>query len=128
MMAANLLICEYSGQINANDEVYNSVKKKKEKVARLLRMHANKRERIDKASGRRLVAVLDWKDTTTETHFVDEAHPIVLELMDFYEPVISQAIEAKTPADQEKLTASLIKLVDEDPTLRVKYEEEPRKL
>ena len=114
----------YSGQIHANDEVYNSVKKKKEKIARILRMHANKRERIEKASAGELIAVLGLKDTTTGDTLCDEAHPIMLELMDFYEPVISQAIEAKTPADQEKLTASLIKLVDEDPTLRVKYEEE----
>ena len=114
----------YSGQMHANDEVYNSVKKKKEKVARILRMHANKRERIEKASAGELIAVLGLKDTTTGDTLCDEAHPIMLELMDFYEPVISQAIEAKTPADQEKLTASLIKLVDEDPTLRVKYEEE----
>jgi elongation factor G len=114
----------YSGQIHANDEVYNSVKKKKEKVARLLRMHANKRERIEKASAGEIIAVLGLKDTTTGDTLCDEAHPIMLESMDFYEPVISQAIEAKTPADQEKLTASLIKLVDEDPTLRVKYEEE----
>lgn len=114
----------YSGRIHANDEVYNSVKKKKEKVARLLRMHANKRERIEKASAGEIIAVLGLKDTTTGDTLCDEAHPIMLELMDFYEPVISQAIEAKTPADQEKLTISLIKLVDEDPTLRVKYEEE----
>ena len=114
----------YSGQIHANDEVYNSVKKKKEKVARLLRMHANKRERIEKASAGEIIAVLGLKDTTTGDTLCDEVHPIMLELMDFYEPVISQAIEAKTPADQEKLTTSLIKLVDEDPTLRVKYEEE----
>ena len=114
----------YSGQMHANDEVYNSVKKKKEKIARILRMHANKRERIEKASAGELIAVLGLKDTTTGDTLCDEAHPIMLELMDFYEPVISQAIEAKTPADQEKLTASLIKLVDEDPTLRVKYEEE----
>ena len=114
----------YSGQIHANDEVYNSVKKKKEKVARLLRMHANKRERIEKASAGEIIAVLGLKDTTTGDTLCDEAHPIMLESMDFYEPVISQAIEAKTPADQEKLTASLIKLLDEDPTLRVKYEEE----
>jgi elongation factor G len=114
----------YSGQIHANDEVYNAVKKKKEKVARLLRMHANKRERIDKAGAGELVAVLGLKETTTGDTLCDEAHPIVLELMEFYEPVISQAIEAKTPADQEKLIASLAKLVDEDPTLRVKYDDE----
>lgn len=114
----------YSGQIRAGDEVYNAIKKKKEKIARLLRMHANKRERIDKASAGELVAVLGLKDTTTGDTLCDEAHPIVLEQIEFYEPVISQAIEAKTPADQEKLYVSLAKLVEEDPTLRVKYDEE----
>lgn len=114
----------YSGQITAGDEVYNVVKKRKEKVARLLRMHANKRERIDKASAGELVAVLGLKDTTTGDTLCDEKHPIMLEQIEFYEPVISQAIEAKTPADQEKLTLSLDKLVEEDPTLRVKYDDE----
>ena len=114
----------YSGQISANDEVYNVVKKKREKIARLLRMHANKRERIDKAYAGELVAVLGLKETTTGDTLCDEEHPIMLEQMEFYEPVISQAIEAKTPADQEKLSQALVKLTDEDPTLRVKYEDE----
>ncbi len=114
----------YSGQIKANDEIYNAIKKKKEKVARLLRMHANKRERIDKAGAGEIVAVLGLKETTTGDTLCDEEHPIILEQIEFYEPVISQAIEAKTPADQEKLVAALAKLVEEDPTLRVKYEEE----
>jgi elongation factor G len=114
----------YSGHVSANGEVYNVVKKKKEKIARLLQMHSNKRERIDKASAGELVAVLGLKETTTGDTLCDEAHPIVLEQMEFYEPVISQAIEAKTPADQEKLAQALIKLTDEDPTLRVKYEDE----
>ena len=87
-------------------------------------MHANKRERIDKASAGELVAVLGLKETTTGDTLCDEEHPIMLEQMEFYEPVISQAIEAKTPADQEKLSQALIKLTDEDPTLRVKYEDE----
>ncbi|HOQ42659.1 MAG TPA: elongation factor G [Smithellaceae bacterium] len=114
----------YSGQISSGDEVYNVVKKKREKIARLLRMHSNKRERIDKASAGELVAVLGLKETTTGDTLCDEEHPIMLEQMEFYEPVISQAIEAKTPADQEKLSQALIKLTDEDPTLRVKYEDE----
>jgi elongation factor G len=114
----------YSGQISTGDEIYNVVKKKKEKVSRLLRMHANKRERIDKAGAGELVAVLGLKDTTTGDTLCDEKHPIMLEQIEFYEPVISQAIEAKTPADQEKLATSLAKLVEEDPTLRVKYEDE----
>ncbi len=114
----------YSGQITANGEVYNVVKKKKEKIARLLQMHSNKRERIEKASAGELVAALGLKETTTGDTLCDEAHPIMLEQMEFYEPVISQAIEAKTPADQEKLAQALVKLTDEDPTLRVKYEDE----
>jgi elongation factor G len=114
----------YSGKIQANDEVYNSVKKKKEKIARLLRMHANKRERIESASAGDIVAVLGLKTTTTGDTLCKEEHPIMLELIEFYEPVISQAIEARTPADQEKLTLALDKLVEEDPTLKVKYEDE----
>ncbi|HOD63469.1 MAG TPA: elongation factor G [Smithellaceae bacterium] len=114
----------YSGQISSNGEVYNAVKKKKEKIARLLQMHSNKRERIDRASAGDLVAVLGLKETTTGDTLCDEARPIVLEQMEFYEPVISQAIEAKTPADQEKLAVALAKLTEEDPTLKVKYEDE----
>jgi len=114
----------YSGQIMANGEIYNIVKKRKEKIARLLRMHANKRERIEKASAGDIVAVLGLKETTTGDTLCDEKTPIILERIEFYEPVISQAIEAKTPADQEKLNVALEKLLDEDPTLRVKYEEE----
>ncbi|NLN40020.1 MAG: elongation factor G [Smithella sp.] len=114
----------YSGQINAGGEVYNSSKKKKEKIARLLRMHSSKRERIEKASAGELVAVLGLKETSTGDTLCDEAHPIILEQMEFYEPVISEAIEAKTTADQEKLSLALAKLTDEDPTLKVKYEDE----
>jgi elongation factor G len=114
----------YSGQISSNGEVYNAVKKKKEKIARLLQMHSNKRERIDRASAGDLVAVLGLKETTTGDTLCDEARPIVLEQMEFYQPVISQAIEAKTPADQEKLAVALAKLTEEDPTLKVKYEDE----
>ncbi len=114
----------YSGKIQANDEVYNSVKKKKEKIARLLRMHANKRERIESASAGDIVAVMGLKTTTTGDTLCKEENPIMLELIEFYEPVISQAIEARTPADQEKLTVALDKLVEEDPTLKVKYEDE----
>ncbi len=114
----------YSGKIQANDEIYNSIKKKREKIARLLRMHANKRERIESASAGDIVAVLGLKTTTTGDTLCREENPIMLELIEFYEPVISQAIEAKTPADQEKLTLALEKLVEEDPTLKVKYEDE----
>lgn len=114
----------YSGKIQVNDEIYNSIKKRREKIARLLRMHANKRERIDSASAGDIIAVLGLKSTTTGDTLCKEENPIMLELIEFYEPVISQAIEAKTPADQEKLTMALDKLIEEDPTLRVKYEDE----
>jgi elongation factor G len=114
----------YSGQIKAGGEVYNAGKGKKEKIARLLKMHANKRERVETATAGDIIAVVGLKDTTTGDTLCDETRPILLEPMDVYEPVISQAIEAKTPADQERLTAALAKFVDEDPTLRVKYEDE----
>jgi elongation factor G len=114
----------YSGKIRAGDDIYNATKGKKEKVARLLKMHANKRERIEQADAGDIVAVMGFKDARTGDTLSDEAHPILLEPMDFYEPVISQAIEAKTPADQERVTAALTKLLEEDPTLRLKYEDE----
>ena len=114
----------YSGQMKAGEELYNASKNKKEKASRLLKMHANKRERLDQAGAGDIVAVMGLKETTTGDTICDEAHPILLESMEFYEPVISQAIEAKTPADQEKLSLALVKLMEEDPTLRVIYDEE----
>ncbi len=114
----------YAGRIQVNEDVYNVIKKKKEKLSRILKMHANKRERIDQAAAGDIIVVMGLKETTTGDTLCDEAHPIVLEKIEFYEPVISQAIEAKTPADQEKLTAALAKLLEEDPTLRVKYDDD----
>jgi len=114
----------YAGEVQAGQEIYNASKQKKEKIARLLKMHANKRERIEKAVAGELVAVMGLKDTTTGDTLCDEAHPILLEPIDIYEPVISQAIEAKTPADQEKLSLALSKFMEEDPTLLVKYDDE----
>ena len=114
----------YSGQIRVGEEVYNSSSQKKEKISRLLKMHANKRERVNEVGAGNIVAVVGLKNTTTGDTLCDESHPIVLETIDFYEPVISQAIEAKTPQDQDKLATALAKLVDEDPTLKVKYEDE----
>lgn len=114
----------YSGQLRAGGEIYNASKGKKEKIARLLKMHANKRERIDEAQAGDIVAATGLKETTTGDTICEEEHPILLEPIDIYEPVINQAIEAKTPADQEKLTSALAKLMEEDPTIRVKYEEE----
>jgi elongation factor G len=114
----------YAGEIQAGQEVYNASKQKKEKVSRLLKMHANKRERIEKAVAGEIVAVMGLKDTTTGDTICDEGHPILLEPIDIYEPVISQAIEAKTPADQEKMSLALSKFMEEDPTLRVRYDDE----
>ncbi|MEA3471159.1 MAG: elongation factor G [Thermodesulfobacteriota bacterium] len=114
----------YSGQIRVGGEVYNSSSQKKEKISRLLKMHANKRERVNEVGAGNIIAVVGLKNTTTGDTLCDESHPIVLEPIDFYEPVISQAIEAKTPQDQDKLATALAKLVDEDPTLKVKYEDE----
>lgn len=114
----------YSGQIKAGDEIYNASMRKKEKIARLLKMHANKRERIERCGAGGIVAIMGLKDTTTGNTICDESHPILLEPIEFYEPVISQAIEAKTPADQEKLIVALAKLMEEDPTIKVKYNEE----
>jgi len=114
----------YSGQIKVGGEVYNPSSQKKEKISRLLKMHANKRERVSEAGAGNIVAVVGLKNTTTGDTLCDEVHPIVLEAIDVYEPVISQAIEAKTPQDQDKLAVALAKLVDEDPTLKVKFEDE----
>jgi len=114
----------YSGRLRAGDELYNASRRKKEKIARLLKMHANKRERVEQAAAGDIIAVMGLKDITTGDTICDEAHPILLEPIEFYQPVISLAIEAKTPADQEKLTIALGKLMEEDPTLRVKYDDE----
>jgi elongation factor G len=114
----------YSGKLRAGGEVYNSSKRRKEKIARLLKMHANKRERIEEAGAGKIIAVMGLKETTTGDTICDEGSPIVLETIEFYEPVITQAIEAKTPADQEKLVDALRKLMEEDPTIKAKYDEE----
>ena len=114
----------YSGVLRVGQDIYNVGKGRKERVARLLKMHANKRERLEMAGAGDIIAVMGLKDTTTGDTLCDESHPILLEPIDFYEPVISEAIEAKTPADQEKLSVALAKLAEEDPTLRVKYEDE----
>ena len=114
----------YSGRITAGDELYNASRQKKEKISRILKMHANKRERIENAAAGDIVAVMGLKDIFTGDTICSESNPILLETIDFYEPVISMAIEAKTPADQEKLIAALTKLMEEDPTLTVKYDEE----
>ena len=114
----------YSGQLKTGQEIYNASKGKKEKIARLLKMHANKRERVLQAFAGEIIAVMGLKETATGDTICDETHPILLEPIEFYEPVISQAIEAKTPADQEKLSLALAKFMEEDPTIKVKYEDE----
>ncbi len=114
----------YSGELDAGSYVYNSTKDKKERVGRLLRMHSNKREDVKKVDAGDIAAVVGLKYTTTGDTLCDEEHPIVLESMDFPDPVISVAIEPKTKADQEKLSGSLGKLATEDPSFRVKVDHE----
>ncbi len=114
----------YSGKIKAGEEVYNPFLKKKEKVSRILRMHANKRERIDEAGPGAIVGVVGLKDSATGETLCSTKAPILLERIEFYEPVISVAVEPKTHADQEKLDQVLKKFMDEDPTLRVKLDED----
>ncbi|MBI5592234.1 MAG: elongation factor G [Deltaproteobacteria bacterium] len=110
----------YSGKIKAGDDVFNPFRNKKEKLSRILQMHANKRERIDEAGAGSIVGVIGLKDSSTGETLCQADHPILLEKMEFYEPVISLAIEPKTRSDQEKLDQVLEKFLAEDPTLRVK--------
>ena len=114
----------YSGCLNAGSYVYNSTKDKKERIGRLLKMHANKREDIKELYAGDIGAVVGLKDTFTGDTLCDESKPIILEVMVFPEPVISIAIEPKTKADQERLGVSLNKLASEDPSFRVKTDEE----
>ncbi len=114
----------YSGILNAGQEVWNATKSKKEKIARLLRMHANKRERIKEAGAGQIVAVMGLKLAGTGDTICDPEHPIILESIDTYQPVISVAVEPKSTQDQEKVEASLRKLAEEDPTFRVRFDEE----
>ena len=110
----------YSGKIKAGDDVFNPFRNKKEKLSRILQMHANKRDRIDEAGAGSIVGVMGLKDSSTGETLCQPDHPILLEKMEFYEPVISLAIEPKTRSDQEKLDQVLEKFLAEDPTLRVK--------
>jgi elongation factor G len=109
----------YSGVMNSGSYVYNSVKGKKERVGRLLKMHANKREEIKEVYAGDIAAAVGLRDTTTGDTLCDESKPIVLERMEFPDPVISIAIEPKTKADQERLGGSLQKLAAEDPSFRI---------
>lgn len=114
----------YSGTLEKGSYVYNVNKGQKERVARLLRMHANKRDEIDSVSAGDIVAVIGFKDTITGDSITDENKPLLLEAIDFPEPVISVAIEPKTKEDIDKMGEALRKLQEEDPTFRVKTDEE----
>ncbi|WP_300358541.1 elongation factor G [Fusobacterium sp.] len=114
----------YTGMVEKGSYVLNSTKGKKERMGRLLQMHANKREEKEVIYCGDIAAVVGLKDTTTGDTLCDEKTPIILEKMEFPEPVISVAVEPKTKADQEKMGIALAKLAEEDPTFRVKSDEE----
>ncbi len=114
----------YSGTMTVGDEVYNSSRNGKEKLSRILTMHANKRERIKTAGAGGLIGIIGLKNATTGETLCSKDHPVLLEKIEFYEPVISVAVEPKTNADQEKLNKVLEKFVAEDPTLRVGKDED----
>jgi elongation factor G len=114
----------YSGVLSAGSYIYNSTKDSRERVGRLLRMHANKREETKEVVAGDIAAAVGLKNTLTGDTLCDEKHPVILEAIEFPEPVISVAIEPKTKADQEKLSQSLAKLAQEDPSFRVSFNEE----
>ena len=108
----------YSGTLQSGSYVYNSTKGKKERIGRILQMHANKREEIEQVYSGDIAAAVGLKDTTTGDTLCDEKHEIILESMDFPDPVIEIAIEPKTKAGQEKMGIALAKLAEEDPTFK----------
>ena len=114
----------YSGTLSAGSYVYNSTKGKKERIGRILMMHANKREEVDSVSAGDIAAAVGLKDTTTGDTLCDMNSHVILEKMEFPEPVISVAIEPKTKASQEKMSIALHKLAEEDPTFRTYTDEE----
>ncbi|MBO4962948.1 MAG: elongation factor G, partial [Clostridia bacterium] len=114
----------YSGKLSAGSYVYNSTKGKKERVGRLLRMHANTRSELDEVYAGDICAIVGLKDTTTGDTLCAENAPIILERMEFPDPVINVAIEPKTKASQEKMTMALIKLAEEDPSFRTYTDKE----
>lgn len=114
----------YSGTVESGSYVYNSTKGKRERIGRILMMHANKREEIDKAYAGDIVAIIGLKDTTTGDTLCDMDSEVILENMEFPDPVISVAIEPKTKASQEKMGIALAKLAEEDPTFRTYTDEE----
>jgi len=114
----------YSGKMHTKENTYNPSRKTNEKLSRILRMHANKRERIDSADAGSIVGVVGLKESSTGETLCSIDHPVLLEKIEFYEPVISIAIEPKTHADQEKLDEVLEKFMAEDPTLKLKKDED----
>ncbi|MEQ5803289.1 elongation factor G [Halomonas sp. H10-9-1] len=114
----------YSGVLNSGDSVFNSVKQKKERVGRIVQMHANSREEIKEVRAGDIAACIGLKDVTTGDTLCDQDSKIVLERMEFPEPVISVAVEPKSKADQEKMGVALGKLAQEDPSFRVRTDEE----
>jgi len=114
----------YSGVINSGDTVYNPIKGKKERVGRILQMHANQREEIKEVRAGDIAAAVGLKEATTGETLCDPSAPIILEKMVFPEPVIQQAVEPKTKADQEKMGLALNRLAQEDPSFRVRTDEE----
>jgi len=114
----------YSGTLTTGSYVYNATRDRRERVSRLLQMHANKREELQEVTAGDIVAAVGFKYTFTGDTLADENQPVLLETMSFPEPVISVAIEPKTKVDQEKMGAALQKLTEEDPTFRVRTDEE----
>ena len=114
----------YSGVMQSGSMVMNATKGRKERIGKIYQMHANKREEIDEIGAGMICAVMGLKDTTTGETLCDPQHPIILESMEFPNPVIEQAIEPKTKSDQEKLSTAIQRLAEEDPTFRVHTDEE----
>jgi elongation factor G len=114
----------YSGRLRAGSDLYNPTLKRKEKVARILLMHANKRERIEESGAGSIIGVIGLKDASTGDTLCTAEHPVLLEKIGSYEPVISIAIEPKTHSDQERMDEVLEKFTAEDPTLRVRKDED----
>merc|ERR1719424_1969912 len=114
----------YSGVLNKGDSVLNSVKNKKERIGRMLEMNANDRTDVDKAVAGDIIALVGCKDTTTGETLCDPENPVILEKMDFPEPVIKVSVEPKTKADQEKMTMALVKRAVEDPSFRFSRDED----
>src|SRR5204862_4569296 len=114
----------YSGTLDSGTQVVNSTKDRKERIGKIYQMHANKREERPRATAGATIAVQGLKQATTGDTLCDPAHPVILESMTFPEPVISVAIEPKSKADQEKLGTAIQRLAEEDPTFRVRNDEE----